>query len=244
MPIYTFQSQTKAEISDSVNVYFSSLALMTLASPAAHFPVSQASSWYLTTSECTTTTSKLPTTTHRIHPDAPVWSSQTSCYSSSQPQQMHQNEAVLLNKKVSPWSNLKHRHKRHLAWSLAFSCIVRLQGTTAGQRAPLSQDLGLGYAYFLSCRPCLLFTLQCLSTLPFFYCSANSVHSASLNSNLRTPQPAPSPTPPSAPHFIWIPQWGLFVWELPQHCAAKGSTVNGQANEFFSDSWPWCTQHV
>lgn len=46
--------------------------------------------------------------------------------------------------------------------------------------------------------------------------------------HLCTPPPAPS-TPPQS---IWIPQWGLFVWGLPLHCAATGSRVNGQANEF------------
>lgn len=53
---------------------------------------------------------------------------------------------------------------------------------------------------------------------------------------------------PPLPSFIWMPQWGLFVQWLPLHCAARGSWVNGQANEFspsancgVSAHTLWCT---
>lgn len=141
----------------------------------------------------------------------------------------------------SCWINsvtLKHAQKHTrwlLAWSLAFLSIVWLCRWEAGRRhsrpkgtaAPL---FGSGCANFVTSYPSLFFTPHHLSPPP---------PSCITHSTLQTQPPYPTTNPfvlsmhCSPPlSFIWIPQWGLFVQWLLLHCAAEGSRVNGQANEF------------
>ena len=114
----------------------------------------------------------------------------------------------------------------------------RLDGVTAGRRAPLPGNLGRGCANFVTgpALPPLYPSSSITPSPPPPHVLVQLIQSSPPSElNLRAPPPTPSSpsmrrSPP--PSFIWIPQWGLFVQWLPLHCAAKGSRVNGQANEF------------
>lgn len=191
--------------------------------------VSRASSPYLTTSECTTTAFKIPP---KLLAESPSVRSTKSIFVTARPKR---RPSCYKTRK------LKLRHERRLAWSLAFLRIAWLLRVAAGQRPPLSQDLGPGYADFLPLLP--LYSSVSISTLPFFHCSALSVRAAPPNS-ISVPHNQPlhplrCPSPPTS----FESHSEASLWELPPHCAAKGSGVNGQANEF-SPTADWCTQRA
>lgn len=227
---------------------------LTTASPAAHFPAFTELPlpiWLHLNAH--TTTSKKPTNFFHLYNSARCvrayrkqWLQKTSlpdffrklniqCLLFQTPQ---------LYGESSCWINcvtLKrtHTHKKHthwhLAWSLAFLSIVwyvdrRLDGVTAGRRAPLPCVFRLGPA-----APPTSFPLVIYHLLPplFLYNSLSPLYPPDSTSAPRHQPLHPFfvlRSPP--PSFIWIPQWGLFVQWLSLHCAAKGSRVNGQANEF------------